>query len=385
MNFRNRGSVWLACLLVAMPQVSAATPQGSAVASDCSQLVDDIQRETRAFHSEAQQFGSKFVRDEAIDGVFDAFGKRLDGLDASDPVSAASKGFREAEEAGKRLQSWDERLKRWGETVSGYMNCTKIPAACSIADWIKDHEIFNKEFTDWLKSFGGEPLEKTTERVEKASEFLKSYTAKVGSTATGTMASAAKCMADYSPRSQSASGQEPAPIAQPPAKQEPAPTAQTPAKDASPPKKGMSPVARVGLATGAVLGGLYLGKYVADQYATLDGDTGGSAGMTLEAPAVITCIYNAGGVLSNCSGNILVKIDNKVAAGSTLRLNGAAFGGNRTISTSLPGSINFFLTGGAGGTSCPGPVTSLALLNLSVSTSTVIASAGGFTIPVTCR
>jgi hypothetical protein len=359
-------------------------PQGSAVASDCSQVVDEIQRQTRALGSEGQQLGKEFLRSEALDGSLDAYRKRLDALDASDAVSAASKGFREAEEAGKQLQSWDERLKRWGAGISGYKNCMKNPG-CSFADWLKEHEVINKEFADWLKSFGGEPLEKTTERVEKASELLKNYTAKVSSTSTGAMASAAECMADHSPRSQSASGQEPASIAQTPAKQEPAPIAQTPAKDASPPKKGMSPVARVGLATGAVLGGLYAGKYLADQYATLDGDTGGSAGMTLEAPAVITCIYNAGGVLSTCSGNILVKIDNKVAAGSTLRLTGAAFGGNRTISTSLPGSINFFLTGGAGGTSCPGPVTSLALLNLSVSTSTVIASAGGFTIPVTCR
>jgi hypothetical protein len=251
-------------------------PQGSSVASDCSQIVDDIQRETRSFHSEAQQFGSKFVWDEAIDGAFDAFGKRLDGLDASDPVSAAAKGFREAEEAGKRLQSWDERLKRWGAGISGYKNCMKNPG-CSFVDWLKEHEVINKEFAEWLKSFGGEPLEKTTERVEKASEFLKSYTAKVGSTATGTMASAAKCMADYSPRSQSASSQEPVPVAQ------------TPAKDASPPKKGTS-VGRVlvGVAAGtaAGLGGLYL----ANQYAAVDssGSTSGGYDGTYDFAFVYT-------------------------------------------------------------------------------------------------
>jgi hypothetical protein len=356
MNFRNRGSVWLGCLLVAIPQ-------GSAVASDCSQLVDDIQRETRALHSEAQQLGSKFVWDEALNGSLDAFKKQL----------PASKGFREAEEAGKRLQSWDERLKRWGAGISGYKNCTKNPDGCSIADWIKENEIINKEFTDWLKSFGGEPLEKTTERVEKASELLKNYTAKVGSTATGTMASAAKCMADYSPRSQSASGQEP----------EPASIAQTPAKDASPPKKGTGTKIIVGTLAGtaAAAGALYF----ANQYAALDGDTGGSGGMTYLDSQGIVCLYNAGGLLSNCSGNVLVNITNKIAVGSTIRLSGSFWGGNRTTSTSPPGSINFFLTGGTSGTSCPGPLTSLALINLSESTSTVIASVGGISIPVTCR
>jgi hypothetical protein len=242
---------------------------------------------------------------------------------------------------------------------------------CSFADWLKEHEVINKEFADWLKSFGGEPLEKTTERVEKASELLKNYTAKVGSTATGAMASAAECMADHSPRSQSASGQEPVPVAQ------------TPAKGAAPPKKRMGPVATTVLVGGTLAAGAVAAKYYADQVASLDGG-GESGSMTLGAAGVITCLYNAGGVLSNCSGNILVNITNKIAIGSTLRLSGSFWGGNRVTEKSPPGSINFFMTGGAG-TSCPGPLTSLALVNLSVSSSTVIASLGGISIPVTCR
>jgi hypothetical protein len=153
----------------------------------------------------------------------------------------------------------------------------------------------------------------------------------------------------------------------------------------SPAKKGMGKGGAL-----LVVGGLALaagGIAVAASAAQLteDGSTGGGGGgMTYLDSQGIVCLYNAGGVLSNCSGNVLVNITNKVAAGSTLRLSGSFWGGNRTISTSPPGSINFFLTGGAG-SSCPGPLTSLALVNLSQSTSTVIATAGGFSIPVTCR
>ena len=116
-----------------------------------------------------------------------------------------------------------------------------------------------------------------------------------------------------------------------------------------------------------------------------EGSTGASGGMTYVDSQGIVCFYNAGGVLSSCSGQIVVNITNKIAVGSTLRLFGSFWGGNRATTTSPPGSINFLLTGGTGGTSCPGPLTSLALLNLSESSSTVIASVGGISIPVTCR
>jgi hypothetical protein len=150
-----------------------------------------------------------------------------------------------------------------------------------------------------------------------------------------------------------------------------------------PPKKGMSMGKVLGGVAAATAAGLGA-AYIAGQAASVDGDTGGSGSMSYVQSQGILCLYNAGGILSNCSGNVVVNITNRIAVGSTLRLSGSFYGGNRTTTTSPPGSINFYLTGGAG-TSCPGPLTSLALINLSESSSTVVASVGGITIPVTCR
>ena len=148
-----------------------------------------------------------------------------------------------------------------------------------------------------------------------------------------------------------------------------------------PPKKGMGG-ARVAI-LGLGLGGAAVLAASALQV-TEEGAAGGSGGMTYVDSQGIVCFYNAGGVLSNCSGQVVVNITNKIAVGSTIRLQGSFWGGNRTTTSSPPGSINFFLTGGAG-QSCPGPLTSLALTNLSESSSTVIASVGGISIPVNCR
>jgi hypothetical protein len=154
---------------------------------------------------------------------------------------------------------------------------------------------------------------------------------------------------------------------------------------AGPPKKGMGAAKAVVLAGGLGLaaGGIALAASAANL--ADPGSSGGSNGMSLVSAQGILCLYNAGGVLSNCSANVLVNITGGIPVGSTLRLQGSFWAGNRTTSTSPPGSINFYLTGGTGGTSCPGPLTSLDLLNLSQSTSVIIASAGGFAIPVTCR
>ena len=124
---------------------------------------------------------------------------------------------------------------------------------------------------------------------------------------------------------------------------------------AKPIDNGSGP-AKKGMGKGGALlavGGLALaagGIAVAASAAQLteEASTGGGGGMTYLDSQGIVCLYNAGGVLSSCSGNVLVNITGKIAVGSTLRLSGFVWGGNRTISTSPPGSVNFFLTGGTG-------------------------------------
>lgn len=166
--------------------------------SSCSTAASGLQKEIRALHDEAQGLGGAFLVYDGLDVTASAalgkVGKRFDdlGKSKSDPAAPAVKLVRDAQERHKALTDWDERLKRWGEGIAGYKNCLKNPN-CSFLDWMRENEIINKELADWLKSIGEGGLEKATERVERASELLKNYTAKVGNAATGAMKTAIDC------------------------------------------------------------------------------------------------------------------------------------------------------------------------------------------------
>jgi hypothetical protein len=156
------------------------------------------------------------------------------------------------------------------------------------------------------------------------------------------------------------------------------------------PSLGKAIVGTVSLA-GATVAGLYAyQEYKALQELNVDTDTGSpssGSGMTYvgNSSGGIQCTFNAGGVLSNCSATVTVNIRSSVSAGTRLRLmarNGNP-GGNATATANPPGNMTFSLTGGTGSSSCPGPVTTLDLLD--TSTQRVLATATGFSIPFTCR
>ena len=203
MSFCNRTLVVLVSLLLARPGISLA-------ASDCSQQIDDIQRHLQLFDREARPLGTGFLRDDGLGVALEAFKKPLDRVSSSDRLSPGWRGLPEAQDAKNKLQAWDERLKRWGEGIAGYKSCLKNPV-CSIGDLIEGHEISNREFAVWLKSFAEEGLEKATENLEKASEIVKNFTARVGSATTGAMASVLMCTVDNGPRAAATSVRAPAP------------------------------------------------------------------------------------------------------------------------------------------------------------------------------
>ena len=198
------------CRLFAVVGLLQTVPRVSAAASECPRQIDDFQRQLQAFDREARSMGPGFLRDDGLAASLDAFRKRLGGAGAGASLSPTENGLQEAQDAKNRLVGFDERLKRWREGIAGYSGCLKNPS-CSIGDFLKQQEIGNPEFAAWLKSFADLGLERATERLGKASEVVNKFTAGVGSTTTGVMATAFTCAAENSPRSKAASSQQTVP------------------------------------------------------------------------------------------------------------------------------------------------------------------------------
>jgi hypothetical protein len=169
---------------------------------------------------------------------------------------------------------------------------------------------------------------------------------------------------------------------------------------------GGAPVGKIVGAAAAsaagIAGGLYASDYISKQVdsggsstpsgSSSSGGSSGSStagGMTYGGGASFNCTYNAGGVVNSCAGStITVNITVPMSVGSSLKLSTNHIQSNVTTTTKTnpPGTVTFSgFSGGGWTTSCGPPVTTLTLLNLSVSSSATVASVSGLSLPVTCR
>lgn len=382
------------CRVAVVLAALVSAPLRSSAQTGCSGAVKDLQQQTRALAAEARGMGKAFLvydgLDVTVDHALTSYGKRFDQLAASKTDSAAPgvKLVRDQQTWQKAVFDWEERLKGWGEGISGFKNCMKNPD-CSTLDWIREHEVFNKAFTDWLKSIGDGGFEKVTERVEKASELLKNYTAKVGSTATGAMNTALECMRTDIAQARTADSEGARTAAgRPPATPKEATPVVTKGGGGAVKAAAMLLIIGGGIAGGAAIAS----KAGGDSAGTSSGSSssggsgGGATGMSF-VNATITCSFN-GVIYNRCDGNISVTVRNSIPAGTALRLAGGGgswFGVNVTTSAALPGTLSLQFTGitGPGSQACPSPITSLVLT--SAGGGTTYATAGGFSISINCR
>jgi hypothetical protein len=165
-----------------------------------------------------------------------------------------------------------------------------------------------------------------------------------------------------------------------------------------------SPMTKILVASAAGVGGglgaLYASDYISKQIdsggsggsspsSSGSSGTGSSGGMTYGGGASFNCTYNAGGVVNSCAGStITVNITVPMSVGSSLKLSTNHIQSNVTTTTKAnpPGSVTFQgFSGGGWTTGCGSPVTRLDLFNVSASSSVVVASVSGLSLPVTCR
>lgn len=169
---------------------------------------------------------------------------------------------------------------------------------------------------------------------------------------------------------------------------------------------GGFPVGKVvGAAAGSaagIVGGMYASDYISKQIdsggssaSSGSSSSGGSSGsgtvggMTYGGGASFNCAYNAGGIVTSCAGSsITVNITVPMSVGSNLKLSTNHIQSNGVVATrsNPPGTVTFSgFSGGGWFDQCGPPITRLDLFNTSVSSSTVVASVSGLSLPVTCR
>jgi hypothetical protein len=158
-----------------------------------------------------------------------------------------------------------------------------------------------------------------------------------------------------------------------------------PAKEPAAPKDGATPTqnkpsgAKL-LGTLVVAGGAGVaGYYYLDK--GLKKIEGGGVTAKFVSASTINCPFNAGGIVSNCSGTVTIEFSGSVKSGTAYRfMFDAGPGGNRTISG--PGQYGFSISSGTSTSTCPtlrtGTVTD-------ISTQLIIASFSNMPITVSCK
>ena len=244
-------------LLVVAADWTAPSSALAQAGGNCSQVVSQIARQHAAFQKEAEKQGLDYLSDEAFSHATGAVEPLLEGA----PMlahAAEVKGYKEA------FENWDETCKRHQVTFQDIIDCNNNkPKGCNLQELVKRQ---SRAFRDWFTASASDGIPAAMERVRKASALLKNYTARLGSSAEGSMSAAVECLNSYQERAQQLA--DPVDAGTPPAGSNPDAPAAPPASEPVPKTGGYSAGTRAVIALAAagvgVGAAVYAGKLTED-------------------------------------------------------------------------------------------------------------------------
>ncbi len=171
--------------LAVLLSVVMSMPTGAA-AADCSQVVEQIQSEARAFQAEADRQGLKAAMDASLDPALNLAKKGL--VQVGGPQAETLEQLKDAKD---KLQSFRERVGSLEAFLSALSACLHGgPPGClsQLAGKV------SLENLAYIRDLAGEDSAAAAQRVDKAASFVNDYASRLNGAAQGNAMSAVSCM-----------------------------------------------------------------------------------------------------------------------------------------------------------------------------------------------
>ena len=163
--------------------------KGAYAPSLCTKELQELSSNLKSFGDEAQSKGYQFAADDALKTTRQS----LHSVNNAAKDAAASKlGMKEYADEYKILKAEIDRVKKDADNLAEIKKCIDT-RGCSLIELSKKYD---KEFKEWLKSFGTQGLHEAADRVDKASAFYRDYMNRIEQHNEKIINGATKCLAN---------------------------------------------------------------------------------------------------------------------------------------------------------------------------------------------